>query len=301
MGARGLAMIGLVVALVACGPEPEPSVTPSPTATPEPTPVEATIEVGVRAWSAGFVIDVIRARTVFDRRGGTVELAVAFENAGLEDAVYDAPFVLTSGGRGWAPDRTTPLPLVPVGGEASTTLRFVVDAPVQPADLILRIGRAEEHQAVVPLVSVPGGPATETLAPCLSDEPSHEPVEVKAGALRLVLRAAEARYDLPDWHLTLGRATRALILTYDATYTGSFSGGIPFSAENVALRLYEGTLIEPRADGRSQSIELLLPGKTMTGLSSRFEIPVGASVVYLVVREGGKEAALEFFVPCREP
>jgi hypothetical protein len=63
----------------------------------------------------------------------------------------------------------------------------------------------------------------------------------------------------------------------------------------VALRLPDGSWIQPRHDGHSQSIELIGAGKTKTGLSSRFEIPSGVSGSYaLIVRNGTAHRLIQF-------
>lgn len=296
-----LLVIGLVAAVVGCG-EATPSVSPTPlaTATPEPTPTILGSSLDVRAWTAGFVLVVEDATGTFDTRGGIVDATIRFENPGPDEAALDVPIRLTSGGSGWEPHRDTPVPLVPAGGAMQATLRFTVDRPVDPRSLVIRVGRAADHQVVVPLgLGLVGQDpvATATLRPVSRADDA----TVKAGQLTIRLTGAELRYDLPDWRLTLPNDTVLLTLTYDATYTGSFSGGFAFSGENIRLRLADGTAITARPDGRSQAIELLLPKVAATGLVSRFEIPVDAAVLDLVITDGSKSAALELFVPGREP
>ena len=105
------------------------------------------------------------------------------------------------------------------------------------------------------------------------------------------------RWDLPDWHDELPLATEALTVTYDVTYTGTFSGGIPFTADNVRIRLPDGTVLAPRADGHSQSIVAIGPGRTARGLTSRFEVPNGlAGFVAFVLRDGSAQKLIQFKV-----
>ena len=85
------------------------------------------------------------------------------------------------------------------------------------------------------------------------------------------------RWDLPDWSQELDAELAALTLTYDVTYPGDFAGGFAFTGDNVALRLPDGTIVEPRRDGHSQSVELIGARKTKKDLFSRFEIPAGAN------------------------
>ena len=63
----------------------------------------------------------------------------------------------------------------------------------------------------------------------------------------------------------------------------------------MALRLPDGTVVSPRRDGHSQSVELIGAKKTKKGLSSRFEIPAGLTGTFnLLVRNGGQEKAIPF-------
>ncbi len=116
-----------------------------------------------------------------------------------------------------------------------------------------------------------------------------------AGDLRIALRASTLRWDLPDWSEELPAATESLQLTYEVTYLGSFPGGFAFTGDNVRLRLPDGTLVEPRRDGHSQSIELIGAEKTKKGLFTRFEIPAGTTGrLALVVRNGSTTKAIPF-------
>jgi hypothetical protein len=130
-----------------------------------------------------------------------------------------------------------------------------------------------------------------------------EPVELTlkgaaaASDLKITIHAGELRSDLPDWSQELSSSLEALTLTYDASYTGTFGGGFAFTGDNIALRLPDGTIVGPRRDGHSQSVELIGPRKTKKGLFSRFEIPSGATGQFaLLVRNGATQKALVFTI-----
>jgi hypothetical protein len=111
------------------------------------------------------------------------------------------------------------------------------------------------------------------------------------------LRAVSRRWDLPDWNDELPVTTQAMTITYDSTYAGSFAGGIAFTADNVQLRLPDGTKVSPRPDGHSQSIELIGPGKTVKGMTSRFEIPDGLTGKFaLLILDGSSVKAIPFSI-----
>ena len=81
------------------------------------------------------------------------------------------------------------------------------------------------------------------------------------------------------------------------TYAGDFAGGFAFTGENVALRLPDGTVVSPRRDGHSQSVELIGARKTKKNLFSRFEIPAGMIGEFaLLVRNGATEKAIPFTI-----
>src|SRR6185295_3519785 len=134
---------------------------------------------------------------------------------------------------------------------------------------VVLIGEAPLHVARIPLTASGGKPVTL------------QPIEVglsplgTAGDLRITIRGAVLRWDLPDWSEELNAELAVLTLTYDVTYLGDFSGGFAFTGDNVALRLPTNTSVESRQDGHSQSVELIGPGKTKKGLFSRFELPSG--------------------------
>jgi hypothetical protein len=118
-----------------------------------------------------------------------------------------------------------------------------------------------------------------------------------AADLKISLTSGGLRWDLPDWSQELDASLAALTLTYDVTYTGTFSGGFAFTGDNVALRLPNGKVVSPRADGHSQSIELIGAQKTKKGLFSRFEVPSGMSGKFaLLVKNGSTTKAIVFTI-----
>jgi hypothetical protein len=82
------------------------------------------------------------------------------------------------------------------------------------------------------------------------------------------------------------------------TNNGTFTGGYAFTGGNVALRLPDGTVVETRRDGHSQSIELIGAHQTKRGLSSRFEIPAGTTgKCTLLVRNGESNDTISLTIP----
>jgi hypothetical protein len=156
----------------------------------------------------------------------------------------------------------------------------------------VQVGVAPSHVAFVPLRAGSGTPVTL--------EPQVLPLTGTgtAGDLRLVLTGGLQRWDLPDWWEELPADRQAITVDYNATFLGGFPGGFAFTGENVALRLPDGTDVPPRADGHSQSVELIGAGRTKRGLFSRFEIPASvAGEVSLVVTNGDEEALIPLVIP----
>lgn len=289
---RALFFLALVAALVvgACGSD-EPTRSGS-TEPPLPTPTVTRYELNATVWYAGLVLDLGSATTIFDPSGGTVTLLIRISNPGTDDRTFDTPLRITAAAEGFDPVSGTEPPLVPAGGFVDDLISF--DVPGRPSvdDAVIRIGRSDDNQAIVPFGN--GGLQLATL------EPVTLAVNGTANAadLRVTIRTAELRWDLPDWGDELPVNTAALTVTYDATYRGTFGGGIAFSADTVSLVLPDGTTVKPRKDGRSQSVVLLLPGKTQTGLSSRFEVPSGLSGTYLLrITNGTAKGQIQITVP----
>jgi hypothetical protein len=287
-----LAVVLLAVLAWGCD-EAAPSVAPTPTRAPEPTPVVTEYRLGTTVWYAGVIVAFDRAVASLDPRGGSVTVQARIENPGSEDALgLEGPIRLVIDGEAFEPTRESQIPDVDPGEIAAVSIEFDVLGHAAADDAVVVIGRDTEHQPRIPFGPAGGPEATfEPLALEVSGAGT-------AGNLRLRLRSAELRWDLPDWAQQLPSDRASLTLTYDAAYTGSFAGGFPFTGDNVALRLPDETWVRPRADGRSQSIELIGAGKTKRGLRTRFEIPAAMPGEYaLIALDGGARRYLVFTVP----
>lgn len=279
------------VALGACSPQ-EPVASAGSTEPPLPTPSVTRYELNTTVWYAGLVLNFSSATTVFDPTGGTVTVLLQITNPGSEDQTFDTPVRITAGGQGFDPVSGTEPPLVPAGATVDELISF--DVPGRPSvdDAVIRIGASEANQAIVPFGTGPVRLATL--------EPVTLAVTGTADAadLRVTIKSGELRWDLPDWADELPVNTAALTVTYDATYRGTFAGGLAFGPDNVSLVLPDGSTAKPRKDGRSQSVALLMPGKTQTGLSSRFEVPSGLAGTYLLTfTNGSAHGQIKITVP----
>jgi hypothetical protein len=291
-GRRGVGLLCVIALVVgACSPD-APSATSGPTTAPLATPTQTLYGLNTTVWYAGLELTFTSATAVFDPTGGTVSVLGRFDNPGTDDQQLAAPIRITAGSQGFDPVHGTELPTVPAGGSAPVLISFDVPGRGSVDDAVIRVGRSEDNQALIPFANGPIKPVTL------------EPVtlEVKgfadAGDLRVVLKAGELRWDLPDWNTELPVGHAALTLTYDAAYRGTFSGGLAFTGDNVSLTLPDGSSVLPRRDGRSQTVTLLLPGKAQPRLSSRFEIPSGKPGTYkLVIHNGSATGTIPFTVP----
>lgn len=279
-----------VLALAACN-EPAALVAPTPTRPPDPTPATTVYELNTDVWYQGLVLHVDRATALLDVRGGTVDIAFRVENPGAEDADLDARMLLVVGGQRIEPTRDSHIAGTKAGETSLALLSFELQEIASADDGVLEIGSEPAHVARVPFRPENGEAVT------------FQPIELEvkgtnaAGDLRLTLRDAVVRWDLPDWYEELPADTRIVTVTYDATYNGSFSGGFAFTGDNVALLLPDKTMVEARRDGHSQAIELIGAGKTKRGLTSRFEIPADATGEFrLVVRNGSTEKGIKFTI-----
>jgi hypothetical protein len=291
LGLRGLLALALAIALAGCL---NPASAPNPsTGVPDagPTPVVTEYELGTTAWIDGFVVTVHTAIASLDAKGGPVSIVMRIENPGTDAATLDAPIRLTASGAAFELAHGTELPEIPAGEVAELTIEFEVVGRSTIDDGVLRIGRTEDHQ-----VQIPFGPGAVKLV-------TLEPVGLNltgagaAGTLRVALHRAVVRWDLPDWHTELPNGSAALTLAYDATYTGDFAGGFAFTADSVGLRLPNGTVVAPRADGHSQSILLIGPKQTVRSLESRFEIPTGLTGKFaLIITDGAAQKAIPFTI-----
>jgi hypothetical protein len=282
------ALLAASVALAGCG-ESAPSLVPTAPPTPEPTPTMTVYQLGTTVWYEGLTITIVSVTATLDKRGGPVEVLLRMNNPTDQDGSLDGAVTLIVGTVRADPTRESEIPEVPAGGSAAATLTYDLQGISSIDQAVLEIGAGPLHVARVPVTSS-GGSVVD-----------FEPIELAltgsatASSLKLTLHAGLLRWDLPDWSQELDASLQALTLTYDATYTGDFSGGFAFTGDNVALRLPDGTVVSPRRDGHSQSVELIGAKKTKKGLSSRFEIPAGLTGTFnLLVRNGGQEKAIPF-------
>ena len=292
--ARRVALAVAVTGAVAgCTDSAPPSVgAPSPTREPEPTPITTTYDVGASIWYEGLVLHVDRVTSTLDARGGPVEVALRLENPGADTADLQATIFLRVDGVPVEPTRDSRLPTIPAEGEVNSLMTYELQAVTSVDDATVQVGAAPSHLAFAPLT--PAGGAAVTLEPqtlLLTGTGT-------AGDLRITLTGGLQRWDLPDWSQELAADRQAIIVDYDATFLGNFPGGFAFTGENVALRLPDGTDVPPRADGHSQSVELIGAGKTKRGLFSRFEIPDSvAGAVWFVLTDGEEEQVIPLVIP----
>lgn len=292
MNRRVAALLASIsLALGGCLDAPMSPSGPTPTRTPEATPVSTTYRLGMTVWYEGLVLHFDDATAVLDARGGPVEVRFRIQNPNTDPGVLDAPIRLAVGTAHVAPNRESSVPDVPPLGSATVVLTYELQGIASVDDAAVEVGAAPLHVARVPLVPDP------------NEKTVFEPVAVEvAGAgtavdLRVTLRGGLLRWDLPDWSQELDARLALLTLTYDVTYAGDFVGGISFTGENVALRLPDGTIVEERRDGHSQSAELIGPRKTKRGLFTRFEIPFGTTgKLALLVRNAGATRAISFTI-----
>jgi hypothetical protein len=288
---RAVAVGFAALALGGCVDAPAPSASPTAAPTPEPTPVTTTYRLGTTVWYEGLVIHVDSAMATLDARGGPVVLRLRLENPNEDDGELNARVLLQADAAASAPpvamSRESKIPTVPAHGMVGAELTYELQGVPSVQNGMVLIGEAPDHVARVPLTSAAGDPM------------DLQPVDLAvsgrrdAGSLRITLRTGVLRWDLPDWSQELPANAEVITLTYDVTYTGDFSGGYAFTGGNVALRLPDGTVVESRRDGHSQSIELIAAHQTKRALFSRFEVPSGTSgKLALLVRNGSSNAAI---------
>jgi hypothetical protein len=291
--ARLAALVAGATLLAGCIDVPVASAPPTPTPAPEPTPTTTTYQLGTTVWYEGLVIHVDDATATLDQRGGPVEVRLRIENPGDDEGELDGRIRLLVDAS--TPDppveatRESKVPSIPAHGIVGALMTYELQGIDSVAKGIVLIGEDLQHVARIPL------------APAGGDLVDLEPVPLAvsgagtAGDLRLTLRSGVLRWDLPDWSEELPAGLDAVTLTYDVTYLGTFSGGFPFTGDNIRLRLPDGTVIGPRRDGHSQSIELIGARSTKRGLFSRFEIPSGTTGRFgLIVRSGNMSKTIAF-------
>jgi hypothetical protein len=262
---------------------------PTPTGTPEPTPTAKSYPIGTTVWYEGLVLHFDQATATLDARGGPVDVALRIQNPTEEAGILDGAIRLVIASTRVEANRESVVPQVAPGGSASLVLTYELQGIASVDAAVIEVGAAPLHVARVPLTAE-GGEVTAL-----------EPVRIMpagsatAAELKVTLRTGLLRWDLPDWSQEVDARLSILILAYDVTYAGDFAGGASFTGENVSLRLPDGTVVEERRDGHSQSVELIGPRKTKKGLLSRFEIPFGTTGdLALLVRSGTTEKAIVF-------
>lgn len=286
--------IALAIALTVagCGGEAPPTAAPTPTRVPEPTPVVTTYEVGATLWYEGLLVHVDRATSILDARGGPVDVTLTIENPNPDPAEMQATIFLRVGGELIRPTRESEAPPIPEEGQVTALMTYELQGVTTVADAGVQVGDVPEHVGYAPLTAAGGTPVTlepRTLA--LTGEGT-------AGDLQIDLVSGLQRWDLPDWSLELPADRQAISITFDATFIGDFPGGFAFKADNIALRLPDGTNVAPRADGHSRPVELIGPGKTKRKLTARFEIPADLTgTILFVVIDGDEEATIPLVIP----
>lgn len=281
--ATRLALTAFVLAtLVGCQDATTPSAAPTVRITPEPTPVTTVYELGSTVWYEGLVLTFDRLFATLDERGGLVDVVMDLENPGSDPAQLSGKIALHLGNMRIEPTRDSRIPEVPALGKVTAQLTFELQAIPSVEDATIEIGTSPLHVARVPVTPGAGDlVAFEPVALSLSGSTT-------ASSLKVTLHGGLLRWDLPDWGEELDAGLQALTVTYDAAYTGDFAGGLAFTGDNIALRLPNGTIVEERRDGHSQSVELIGAHKTKKALFSRFEIPAGLTGKFaLVVRNAG--------------
>jgi hypothetical protein len=283
--------IGLALVASACGSPPVPTPGPVTTSPPEPTPTVRVYDLGATIWYEGLIVHVDTATATLDERGGPVVVDMRLENPNGDIGELDGAIQLVLGNLRVNPNEDSSVPLVPANGSMPVHLTFDLQALTSVDNAAIEIGTTPNHIGRAPFTAQGGQ--------VVAFEPRAFTLKGSGAAadLKLTLRSGGLRWDLPDWSQELDASLAALTVTYDATYTGTFSGGFAFTGASVALRLPNGTIVQPRADGHSQSVELIGAGKTKKALFSRFEVPSGMSGKFaLLVKNGSTTKAIVFTI-----
>lgn len=288
------AVLVVVAAVVAgcLGGEPA-SIAPSAPREPEPTPVSTTYDVGATVWYEGLVLHIDRVTAVLDARGGPVDVALRVDNPSVDGAELQATIFLLVDGVAIRPTRESRVPPIPAEGQVATILTYELQGVTSVDAAGVQVGEAPSHTGFVPLTSAGG------VAVTLEPQPLVLTGTGAAGDLQIRLTEGLQRWDLPDWSQELPVDRQVILVTFDATFVGGFTGGFPFNAaSNVALRLPDGTEVPPRADGHFRPVELIGPGKTKRNLTTRFEIPASVTgELSFVVLAGGEEKRIPIIIP----
>ena len=289
--ARAATVILCAAVFAACSTT-APTPPPITTSAPEATPAVTEYDLGATVWYEGLEVHVDKAIATLDPGGGPVEVDLRLINRTDNTGELDAPVQLVVGTTTIQMTQDSDVPLVPPNGSMPAQLTFNVQGTGSVDGAYVEVGAAPKHVAKIPL-------ATQAASPL----DVFQPVELKLSGsntaidMKISLHTGELRWDLPDWSEELADNLAVLTLTYDVSYVGSFAGGFAFTGDNVALRLPDGTVVSPRPDGHSQSVELIGPHKTQKGLFSRFEVPSNLSgKCQLLVRNGGTQKTITFTI-----
>ena len=285
-------VLALAAATLAGCDSGQASAAPTPTRVPEPTPVTTRYELGTTVWYEGLVLRFDRATAILDDRGGPVEVIIRVQNDAVDPVDLNAPIRFLVAGQTIEPTRESRVATVPAGGQVGAVMTYELQGISSVDEAVVQVGLDPQHLALVPLTPAAGEPVV------------FQPVELDlkgtgtAGDLRINLRHGMVRWDLPDWSQELAADLQALTLTYNVSYLGEFAGGFAFTGENVYLRLPDNSIVNPRRDGHSQSVELIAAQKTKDGLFSRFEIPAGMTGKFaLFVKNGEERTGIVFTIP----
>jgi hypothetical protein len=217
--------------------------------------------------------------------GGTVTIDAVFNNLGTDTSTFDSQYILIAGGENYEGERFAEgLPEVPGGLSGNGEFVFDVNDDFVFDDAVLRIGNAQNNQAIIPI----GADATEEL---VTLEPQEVAVAgtIVAGAVTVNVEGAEVRTDLPDAHSITEKDSTTITIRFSVSPAAGIQiGQGVFQDPNVALRLPDGTAAAVRSDGRSGVNELLQgkEGTTIPDLSVRFEIPAPAAGDYAFIVRG---------------
>jgi hypothetical protein len=286
------ATLAAAVAVAGCLGDAPPSVAPTPTREPEPTPTTTTYDLATSVWYEGILISVNRAVATLDQRGGPVTVELELANSSVDEMELKATIYLVVGDSRIAPTRESKIPPLPAEAEVAAAMTYELQGISSADAATIEIGDPPDHVGIVPLT--PSAGTAVTLQPRVLTLAG----EGAAGDLEITLTGGVQRWDLPDWSQELAADRQAITVTYDATFTGGFPGGFPFTGENVALRLPDGTDVAPREDGHSQAIELIGAGRTKRDLFSRFEIPASVrGFISFVVTDGDEEQLIPLAIP----
>lgn len=242
------AMIAMSLIAVACGAgdtrEPvRPSTTTSTTTTSPPPLDGRVLEITDEFWHSGFRVELTEAeafksRSIYASRvSHWLRVWGNFENQGDDVATFEPEMAIVASGKTYGHRRGRPPRVLP-NESALGYLTFLVpeDLDLESAEFV--VGAADESRARIPLGSLGTAVLLEPADVVISGrlETEHMDFDFTGGSLR---------YDLPDAHLQLDSGTRALTIHFDVT--SRIAGDVQMTADDIALVLPTGSIIEPVA------------------------------------------------------